>query len=194
MAPNKRKGVDVSSDGMDYGPAFVVVENQDVADGESLKRELQDLRQEHSEDDDPILFALENACANDGSAEQLLTDEISTIKSELDEKIRQAKDAYNQESNVLQDLRNQMDRMYEKRKNLHEGMQDLEQKQVDLQKKIALHQEEASEEIDQIDKVEEERKRQVPRLKTQMSLFASTTGIKWDFAQEDILSGSVVSY
>jgi hypothetical protein len=75
---------------------------------------------------------------------------------------------------------------------LQQNVHNLEQRQLQLQRTIALHQEEASQEIESIDQVEEERKRQVPRLKTQISLFASTTGIKWDFSQEDLLSGSVV--
>ena len=72
-------------------------------------------------------------------------------------------------------------------------MQELDKRQVELQRKIEQHQEEASQEIESIDEVEEERKRQVPRLKTQLSLYASTTGIKWDFSDTTTLSGSVVS-
>ena len=72
------------------------------------------------------------------------------------------------------------------------AMEDMDQRQLELQDRIALHQREAAEEIERIDSVDEERKREVPRLKHSISLYASTTGIKWDFLQDDILSGSVV--
>jgi chromosome segregation ATPase len=190
MASHKRKGVDVSFDSTSFGPAFVVVENN-VENVDSLKQQLQELRGDQG-NADPILSALQTADENDGVAEEKLVDEASRIKSKLDEKLREVKAAYQKESSVLKDLKNQIDRMQEKRNCLSEGMQELEQKQVELQKKLALHQEEASQEIDSIDEVEEERKRQVPRLRTQISLYASTTGIKWDFSQDDVLSGSVV--
>jgi type I site-specific restriction-modification system R (restriction) subunit len=190
MASHKRKGVDVSVDNVSFGPAFVVVDdNEENVD--SLKHELQQLREDQA-NADSILSSIQNVDENDGVAEDVLMEEASRIKSKLDEKLREAKHAYQAESSVLKDLKNQIDAMHEKRSSLFEGTQELEQKQVVLQKRIALHQEEASQEIDSIDKVEEERKRQVPRLKTQISLYASTTGIKWNFAQDDILSGSVV--
>ncbi len=73
-----------------------------------------------------------------------------------------------------------------------EQIDEMDQRQVELHHQIALHQQETTEEMEVIDRVEEERKREVPRLKHTLSLYASTTGIKWDFLQHEVLSGSVV--
>ncbi|KAL3941214.1 MAG: hypothetical protein SGBAC_004389 [Bacillariaceae sp.] len=81
--------------------------------------------------------------------------------------------------------------MKHEQKGLVQDMEKLDKNQHELQSNIAKYLEEASDEIDSIDQVEEEQKRLVPRLKTQISLYASTTGIKWDFAQDEILSGQV---
>ena len=46
-------------------------------------------------------------------------------------------------------------------------------------------------EMEQMDAVEAERMRHVPKLKEQISLMATTTGIKWDYEQEEVLAGHV---
>ena len=180
---NKRKGDDVFAND---GPSRVVV-------GNSLKDQLQVLRRANNEEEDPILSAMKAIDQNDGDAENSMMKESEQIKSKLQREIQQAKDACQHESGVLSDLANKLDTMRQKRTSLSNNVEALNQRQIEVQRKIALHQEETSQEIDSIDQVEEEQKRQVPRLKTQISLYASTTGIKWDFAQDDILSGSVVS-
>lgn len=46
-------------------------------------------------------------------------------------------------------------------------------------------------EMEQMDEVEAERMRHVPKLKEQISLMATTTGIKWDYEQEEVLAGHI---
>jgi hypothetical protein len=168
--------------------------NNNESSIDQLKRKLQSLRKPPSNDveEDPILSAMESVDDADGHAEQALMDESSRIHSRLAEEIQQAEDACQAESGILRHVAQQTTELQHTRQSLWHQMQELEEQQVDLQAKIASHTEEASQEIESIDLVEEERKRQVPRLKTQISLYATTTGIKWDFAQDDILSGSVV--
>lgn len=189
MVSNKRKGDDVFTD--NGAPSVVVVDNGNTPENQ-LKTQLQVLRRQN-ESDDTILAALESIGQNDGDAEIFLMEEVDRIKLQLERELDSAKSACQHESSVLRELANEMESMGQKRKSLLESMEKLDQRQVDLKQKIAQHQQEASQEIESIDQVEEERKRQVPRLKTQISLYASTTGIKWDFTQNDILSGSVVS-
>lgn len=64
-----------------------------------------------------------------------------------------------------------------------------------LQQKIVRALDEASQVhvVESIDLVEECRQIQVPRLKHQISLYANTTGIKWDFEDDSLLAGQVVS-
>lgn len=190
MTSNKRKSDDVFTE--NDAPSVVVVGNGNGnASMSQLKTQLQIVRQQN-EGDDAILAAMETIDQDDGDAEESLMEEANRIKCQLERQLQSAKNACQQESSVLRDLANRMDSMHQKRKSLLQDMEQLDQRQVELQRKISMHQEEASQEIESIDQVEEERKRQVPRLKTQISLYASTTGIKWDFAQDDILSGSVV--
>lgn len=187
MVSHKRKGDDVFQE--NEGPSVVMVGNEKTSINE-LKTQLQVLRV----NDDPLLTVLNQTIENvDGNAaESMLLEESDRIKSQLEKEIQQAKDACQQESNVLSDLANQMDSMRQKRQSLLQEMEKLDRRQMALQSKISMHQEEAAQEIESIDNVEEERKRQVPRLKAQLSLYASTTGIKWDYSNEELLSGSIV--
>ena len=141
---------------------------------------------------DPILKAIETMNEKDKEPEQQLTDKANQVLEQLREQIAEAKQACQQESHVLHVLSEELSTLQGKRNSLLEHMDQLDSQHIELQRRIALHQEEASQEIESMDFVQEERKRQVPRLKTQISLYASTTGIKWDFHNEDILSGQVV--
>jgi predicted RNase H-like nuclease (RuvC/YqgF family) len=189
-AKNKRKSNDVFAEATNAGPAVVVIGNNNHPMAKVQTR-LRTLRQQ-LEGEDSILAAILTIDQDDGDAEEALMEKSNGILSQLDQEIDQAKDACQQESGVLTHLSQTCSKLQQKHHSLNQNVQNLEQRQLQLQRKIALHQEEASQEIESIDQVEEERKRQVPRLKTQISLFASTTGIKWDFSQGDLLSGSVV--
>ena len=115
------------------------------------------------------------------------------IKSRLSNEIDQAKDLRGKETDALGALSAQLSKFHEQRKNLLREIDDLDARQRVSQEKIAMYQAEASQELDNIIDVEEEQKRQVPRLKMTISLYASATGIKWDFEDPDLLSGQVVS-
>jgi uncharacterized phage infection (PIP) family protein YhgE len=152
-----------------------------------------------TDENDPVLTAIENIKKDHNSQDENLKQlelQSKTIQDQLKEQIRQAKDACQQESNVLSEMANKLQALQDKRKSLMQDMEQLDALQEDLQSRIELHKEEASQEIEEIDLVEEERKRLVPRLKTQISLYATTTGIKWDYSvdqdQNHILSGKMV--
>jgi ABC-type transporter Mla subunit MlaD len=187
MASHKRKQAEVFTE--NAGPAVVVVgDNSDPIS--SLKFKLQAIADTLNQQDDPILSAIENPAPD--SEETDILEQARGIQSQLHDQIDQAKDACQHESDVLSNLSSRLDSMKKKRESLICEMEDLDSMQLNLQRRIALHQEEASQEIESIDQVEEERKRQVPRLKTQISLYAATTLIKWDFSSQDALSGQVV--
>lgn len=142
---------------------------------------------------DPITQALESLNSNGTAFEDRLLKDAEKIQTLLSNDIHQAKDLCDQESNVLAELASQLAKFQEKRHGLLDEIDDLDDRQRVAQAKIAMYQDEASQELDLINDVEEEKKRQVPRLKTTISLYASTTGIKWDFAHPELLSGQVVS-
>ena len=123
--------------------------------------------------------------------EQLKKDSTQ-IQNELNRRIEEAQEACQVESNVLAEQSRHLHQLQESRDHLLEQIDEMDQRQVELHHQIALHQQETTEEMEVIDRVEEERKREVPRLKHTLSLHASTTGIKWDFLQHEVLSGSVV--
>jgi hypothetical protein len=65
--------------------------------------------------------------------------------------------------------------------------------QVDLRAKIHTHKQITSQQMVEMDQVELQRMQQVPKIKNQISLYAKTTGIKWDYHFDHILAGQVVS-
>jgi chromosome segregation ATPase len=192
MASHKRKQAEVSTE--NSGPAVVIVgdnNNNNNNPISSLKSKLRAIATTLTQQDDPILSAIKTP-AEDSEQNHLLQEALD-IRSQLHDQIEQAKFECQHESDVLSSLSSRLDSMKKKSQSLASEMKDLASMQVNMQRQIALHQEEASQEIESIDQVEEERKRQVPRLKSQISLYAATTLIKWDYACEDVLSGQVVS-
>jgi hypothetical protein len=147
----------------------------------------------HDDVNDPIAVAIRSVCQGDALPEENLVDQAHQIKVQLSYEIQQAKELCDQETSVLVKLTSQLANFQEQRKALLEQIDELDERQRASQKKIAIYQEEASRELDVVCDLEEEKKRQVPRLKASISLYAVTTGIKWDFEHPDILSGQVVS-
>jgi hypothetical protein len=143
--------------------------------------------------DDPIALAIRSVELGDDEPEQDLVAQAAQVKTQLAHDIQQAKQLCDQESSVLVQLASQLAKFQEQRRALLHEIDDLDERQRASQKRIALYQEEASQELDVVNDLEEEKKRQVPRLKASISLYAVTTGIKWDFQDPDILSGQVVS-
>jgi len=123
--------------------------------------------------------------------EHSLLEQAEEIQTNLTNEIQQAKNLYRKETSDLSYLSEQLSNFQEQRHNWLKEIGELDDRQRASQEKIALYQAEASQELDMIMDVEEQRKQQVPRLKMTISLFASTTGIKWDFEDPDILSGQV---
>ena len=145
--------------------------------------------------EDPLYACLVESMGNkkkeQQDLDQLKKDSIK-IQDDLNRRIAEAQEACQMESNVLAEQSRHLHQLHESRDQLLRQIDEMDQRQVELHHQIALHQQETTEEMEVIDRVEEERKREVPRLKHTLSLYASTTGIKWDFLQNELLSGSVV--
>lgn len=196
---HKRKGDGVFNERTNHvvrvDPNGEEANQRDVSPMEAVKGDLKSLRKQYDlqQRADPILEAFRSAGAEDHSALETMLEESQRIQAGLETEIEEARNACQQESSVLASLSIENHQLVQERDKLVRNMDEIDQRQVHLQKQIALHHQEATEEIENIDEVEEERKREVPRMKMQISLYASTTGIKWDFSQDGILSGSVVS-
>ena len=198
MKPNSSA---VSGEGSILGgpqasPAHISHENRDPL--EALRQRLRKIGVECAKPKDSVLNKIESIKQKHDNQNELddLDRRSKSMQEELKQQIRKAKEACKQESNVLTDLASKLETLENKRKSLVKDIENLDTLHSDLKDRIALHKDEASQEIEEIDLVEEERKRQVPRLKTQISLYATTTGIKWDYSddqtQSHILSGQVV--
>jgi hypothetical protein len=147
----------------------------------------------HFDDSDPIAYAIRAIGERDIEPEETLLRESEHIHSDFDRQLQQEKDLCRQESSELSNLAEKLEQYRTQRAALLQEIDELDERQRIAQQNIATYVDEASQELEQIDECEEERKRQVPRLKTTISLYASTTGIKWDFKEgTDVLSGQVV--
>lgn len=137
------------------------------------------------------IFSIVNENKSESKLSDSLVQESEKVKLDLSQVIDQAKDLCIKENDIINELSEQLIKFQETRRDLLREIEDLDDRQRTSQQNIAIFQAEASEELDQITDVEEMQKRQVPRLKMTISLYASTTGIKWDFSDPDLLSGQV---
>lgn len=191
---HKRKGDSVFQQRENH----VVVVNGNKEDPtarmDALHSELSTLRTQLSSAEDPILDSLKSVYAEQNDPIESLKTESVKIQAALAEKIALATEAKERESSDLAELIQEVRHFEQIRDSLLHAVEEMDRYQVELQEQIKAHQREAEQEIEIINSVDEERKREVPRLKTQFSLYASTTNIKWDFLYDNILSGSVVRY
>eukprot|EP00535_Pseudo-nitzschia_heimii_P009031 CAMPEP_0197191414 /NCGR_PEP_ID=MMETSP1423-20130617/23355_1 /TAXON_ID=476441 /ORGANISM="Pseudo-nitzschia heimii, Strain UNC1101" /LENGTH=248 /DNA_ID=CAMNT_0042644041 /DNA_START=142 /DNA_END=885 /DNA_ORIENTATION=+ len=135
--------------------------------------------------------SIRNGCEADEGMERSLFQKADEIKNHLSSKIKLANDLRKNETNILQELSAELSNFHNQRQKLLREIDELDDRQLRSQEKIAKYQAEASQELDIILDVEAEQKLKVPRLKMTISLYASTTGIKWDFADPNLLSGQV---
>ena len=112
----------------------------------------------------------------------------------LNSKIKEEQSHLQQELSALEAMENKLAEICKERDSIQHDISDLNRLREELETKISLAMEEANQEVENIDMVEEARKNQVPRLKHQISMYASTTGIKWDYGEGDILQGEAVRY
>lgn len=114
------------------------------------------------------------------------------IKNKLASRIELAREACKEESDDLYRMELTLEQLQADRHALIQSLEELESLQVETKDRILQYKEVASLYIEEIDQVEAERMEKVPRLKQQISLYATSTGIKWDFDQESLLAGQVV--
>ena len=123
--------------------------------------------------------------------QETMKKESSSIKNSLLQRIDKERETCMKESDDLYDMELKLQQLQVDQDALKESLQDMESLEHEMKERIVQYEFEASEQAESIDQVEAERKRQVPRLKQQISLYATTTGIKWDYDQEHLLVGEV---
>lgn len=119
-------------------------------------------------------------------------EESQAIQDTLQSKIKDQQTRCQQELSTVEAMENDLKEIANERDSIQQDIATLNRMREDLETKISLAMEEASQEVESIDMVEEARKNQVPKLKHQISMYATTTGIKWDYNEGDVLQGEVV--
>ncbi|CAB9526900.1 expressed unknown protein [Seminavis robusta] len=114
-----------------------------------------------------------------------------SIQDRLMEKIQQEEAKCQVESANVETMEKELQEIAQERDSIANDIADLNRMRDDLTQRIAMAVEEASQQVEDINMVDEARKNQVPRLKHQISLYADTTGIKWDFEDDKRLEGHV---
>lgn len=190
---SKRKADDWKASGVE-----IVTVQSEKQSWEDCKKKLVALRTEHqSSKEDRVLTQLQSAVNSRNSSwddkKAGMVEESNILYSKLQEKIQAVTKACQKESEVLYQLKLSLTSLKAERDALAQDANDADQHLHQLKEDYARFQKKIQEISDQTDEVLQEQMETVPRLKHQISLYASCTGIKWDFDQENVLAGQVVS-
>jgi chromosome segregation ATPase len=193
----KRKGSDFapSSDTAAVVSRSVVYQQPSTSWKESQSK-LASLRERlQKEDNDQVWSILQNCLTHESSikeAESVMLTESAVTQKKLDAAVQEAAEQCKEESAALFQLQTDLHKLNAERDAMLADLSATNQQAEELNRDITRYQQEADEEMGAIDSVEENAKKSVPRLQYLISLYASCTGIKWDFDQERLLEGEVV--
>lgn len=206
----KRKG-DTFPEATPMKATAVVTVQSEKEQIENCKTRLQEMRREMSlgnvgvkatENDqeraDDILDLLQkNLLDRDttwGGMKDRLTKKSSTLQDKLQQKIDAVTSKCQQESQQLHKLQVNLTSLKAERDSLQlHDCNEVDQQLHELRDDIAKFQQQTDELEMQAEELLAEQQDIVPRLKHQISLYAACTGIKWDFDQDSVLAGQVVS-
>lgn len=187
---SKRKGTDYSAT---IPSSSTVSVSYDDETWMETRQKLKELRYNFSGDD--LLAPLDTCISLQSDLEKEQSNAANHsegIRKKLESLIEMAREACKEESDDLYRIQLRLDQLRADRQALHQALEELDGIETETKERILAHQEMASQQIESIDQVEADRMRQVPRLKQQISLYATTTGIRWDFEEENVLAGQVV--
>jgi uncharacterized membrane protein YccC len=191
---SKRKGTDYDCAAAIPSSSTVSVSYNDTHETwTETRQKLKELRSFSSADD--LLSSIETCLSLQGDLDTELSNAAlfsQNIKRELGGRIEMAREACKEESHDVYQQQLLLEQARADKRALQDALEELDGIQAEIKERIHMCQEMASVQMESIDKVEADRMRQVPRLKQQISLYATTTGIKWDFGQEHVLAGQVV--
>ena len=123
---------------------------------------------------------------------KVLEQQASEMKKSLESQIADERQAFVSESDHLYTIIQSIHELQSLVTEEEEAISELRESQVTLRSKIHSHKHEVSQKLEEMDHVEIDRMQQVPKIKNQISLYAKTTGIKWDYHRDSVLAGQVV--
>jgi small-conductance mechanosensitive channel len=192
----KRKGSDFAPSSETTVVTRSVVYQKPSTSWQESQSKLASLRERlQKEDNDEVWSILQNCLTHESSikeAESVMLAESSATQKKLDVAVQEAAEQCKEESEALYQLQTALHKLHAERDAMLADLSATDQQTEELNQDIIRYQQEANEEMGAIDSVEESAKKSVPRLQYLISLYASCTGIKWDFDQERLLEGEVV--
>mmetsp|Transcript_11550 Transcript_11550/g.13604 ORF Transcript_11550/g.13604 Transcript_11550/m.13604 type:complete len:244 (-) Transcript_11550:110-841(-) len=117
--------------------------------------------------------------------------ESQSIKGRIQSRIDECHMKYQQEEGALEEQRKHLVTLEGEEHLLREKHTMLRKEKGEIEQRIDQYKIEASQGVEKIDEVEEMKKMEVPRLQQQISLYASISGIKWEYDCVDSLAGEV---
>jgi hypothetical protein len=194
MTAMKRKGPSEH-----YGNSHIVVSVADVAPmtmmtWDDTKQKLKDLCTSTTAIMDDITMLPSSSLPDSlsfGRETEALLQASRDIQSMLAESIAKERSACQLEMADVYRLQMELQSLQADHDDLEQELQDMEQETSTTKDRIYEAQQICQQEMEEIDLVEAERMMHVPKLKEQISLFATTTGIKWDYEQEEALAGQI---
>jgi chromosome segregation ATPase len=139
----------------------------------------------------PIIRSIESSVQNIEQSKSNTELEGNAIISDIADRIKDCSSNFSQEEqNLRQQQKHVADLEYEVDE-IRNSVDEVKEEDLALQKKIQHYREQASERVERIDEVEVQKKEEVYRLQTQISLHAHVTGIKWDYDDINSIKGEI---
>lgn len=144
-------------------------------------------------ENDPILDDLVtlSTLRGKGFSQQLQSklQQGDAFRNTLRQQIAEANLKLQDESAAAATLREQWQKLVRHAELIKQQNFTLEQKVMKLEKETSKYQELADAEREIMEVTRQQRAKQVPRLQQQLSLYATMTGIKWDFVAQEQMDG-----
>jgi hypothetical protein len=199
VALNKRKGTsDSMATPLESPTAATVVVVKSGSDWSDIQAKLDAIKMGPATDDQ--IIDDENYQSPRSITDQLwhdkqqsMLEQASKLKAKLQQKIQEATEACALKSNALQQAQSKLFALTARRDAMQTDVVTAEQTIVDLNDEIDARREQVLALKEQALRLRHDKEEQLLQLKYMISFYAKCTGIAWDYDQENILAGIVVS-
>mmetsp|Transcript_26960 Transcript_26960/g.31359 ORF Transcript_26960/g.31359 Transcript_26960/m.31359 type:complete len:252 (-) Transcript_26960:70-825(-) len=121
----------------------------------------------------------------------VLKEKSTTIKDRIQNRIEYFAEQCNSETEKLEKQQQKIDEFKSEVDTIRDCLSNLLKEEKEMKARIDEYKIQASQEVEQIDEVEEEKKVECDRLRNQISMYAVITGIKWDYDTIESIAGEV---
>lgn len=172
--------LDYTSDSVEWGESLRIMSNLlEHYDSESTKSDITRLQQSSS------------AISKMNAKQEHIIEKSNKMKENIQNLINKSTSCYEKELDEMKQNEIHIETLRKEVKGMKEQNSTLDAEKETSLEMTEKFRAEASQEIEKIDNIETDRMKEVPRLKHQISLYATTTGIKWDFTRVNLHAGEV---